>query len=63
MAEACEMRRFEEAEYLLTAAIDQTYIRYPNMDDPDIRRTLSIAQNYQNYLKKSNKRSDTWSDR
>ncbi|MBO0720559.1 MAG: VWA domain-containing protein [Blastocatellia bacterium] len=63
MAEACEMRRFQEAEHLLTAAIDQTYIRYPYLDDPDIRRTLSIAQNYQNNLKKFNKGSDTWSDR
>jgi Ca-activated chloride channel homolog len=55
MAEACEARRFQEAENLLTAAIDRTYRRYPHLEDPDIRRTLSIAQRYQQW--------DPWGDR
>jgi Ca-activated chloride channel homolog len=63
MAEACEARRFQEAENLLTAAIDRTYRRYPHLEDPDIRRTLSIAQRYQNNLKKYNQQWYPWGDR
>jgi len=63
MAVACEGRRFHEAEALLTAAIDRTYQRYPHLEDPDIRRTLSIAQRYQNNLRTYNRQGDAWSDR
>jgi Ca-activated chloride channel homolog len=63
MAEACEARRFQEAENLLTAAIDRTYQRYPHLEDPDIKRMLSIAQRYQDNLKKYNRQWDAWSDR
>jgi Ca-activated chloride channel homolog len=63
MAEACEARRFKEAESLLTAAIDKTYQRYPHLEDPDIKRTLSIVQKYQDNLKKYNQQWDAWSDR
>jgi Ca-activated chloride channel homolog len=63
MAEACEERRFQEAENLLTAVIDKTYSRYPNLEDLDIKRTLSIAERYQENLKKYNHQRDAWSDR
>jgi Ca-activated chloride channel family protein len=63
MAVACEARRFQEAERLLTAAIDRTYLLYPHQEDPDIKRTLSIAQKYQDNLKKYNRQWDAWSDR
>src|SRR5262245_24716914 len=38
MALECEARRYQEAEVLLTTAIDKTYRRYPNLDDADIKR-------------------------
>jgi Ca-activated chloride channel homolog len=63
MAVACEAQRFHEAETMLTAAIDRTYRLYPRLEDPDIKRTLSIAQRYQDNLKKYNRQWDAWSDR
>lgn len=56
MAVACEARRYQEAENLLTSAIAKTYQRYPNLEDKDITRTLLIAQKYQDALKKYNLR-------
>jgi Mg-chelatase subunit ChlD len=63
MAEAYEARHFREAENLLTAAISETRERYPNLEDTDIRRTLSIAKKYQESLSKYNKRRDSLIDK
>jgi hypothetical protein len=63
MAEACEARRFQEAENLLTKAIDETYRRYPNLEDRDITRTLSIAKRYWDNLKQFNHQWTPLSDR
>jgi len=63
MAEACEARRFQEAENLLTKAIDETCWRYPNLEDRDITRTLSIAKRYQDNLKQYNRQWTPLSDR
>lgn len=54
MAAACEGHRYSEAESLLCAAIAKTTRRYPNLEDEDIKRTLSIAQKYQEVLRKEN---------
>lgn len=54
MASACEERRFQQAENLLTTAIARTYERYPNVEDEDIARTLTIAEKYRAILKKYN---------
>jgi Mg-chelatase subunit ChlD len=54
MAAASEARRFEEAENLLTAAVAKTYQRYPHLQDEDIKRTLMIAQKYQDVVRKYN---------
>jgi Ca-activated chloride channel family protein len=54
MAVACEARRYQDAERLLSAAIAVTYRRYPNAEDEDISRTLMVAQKYQAVLKKQN---------
>ncbi len=64
MAAATEARRFQEAESLLTAAIAGTYQRYPHLEDEDIKRTLMIAQKYQDVLRKYNRRQqqDTKTD-
>jgi Ca-activated chloride channel homolog len=56
MAAASEGRRFQEAESLLTAAIAKTYQRYPHLEDEDIKRTLMVAQKYQDILRKYNQR-------
>jgi len=63
MAAACESRRFQEAENLLAAAIADTRQRYPYLEDPDITRTLTIAQKYRDHLKKYNQQWDPASDR
>jgi Ca-activated chloride channel homolog len=63
MAEACEAQRFRDAENLLTNAIDKTLWRYPNLEDRDIARTLSIARRYRDNLKQYNQQSAPWSDR
>jgi Ca-activated chloride channel homolog len=63
MAASCEAQRYKEAENLLTAAIAQTYQRYPNLDDEDISRTLMIAQKYQEIVRKYNLEHASKSDR
>ena len=63
MAEACEARRFQAAENLLTNAIDETYRSYPNLEDRDITRTLSIAKRYRDNLKQYNQQWTPLSDR
>jgi Mg-chelatase subunit ChlD len=63
MADACETRRFQEAENLLGAAIDRTYQRYPHLEDADIARTLTMAQKYRNQIRKHNRQWDALSDR
>jgi Mg-chelatase subunit ChlD len=63
MAEACEARRYQEAENLLASVIDKTYRRYPHMEDADITRTLTIAQKYRNQLRKYNQQWEALSDR
>jgi len=63
MAVACESRRYQEAENLLTDAIDKTYRHYPHLEDEDIKRTLSIAQKYQISLRQYNQRWALGSDR
>jgi hypothetical protein len=52
MARAYEAQRFQEAENLIATAIVKTYQRYPHLEETDIMRTLSIAQKYQNELRK-----------
>ena len=63
MATACEARRYQEAENLLASAIDKTYQRYPHLEDADITRTLTMAQNYRSQIRKYNQQRDASSDR
>ena len=62
MAAAAEAKQYREAEKVLTAAIAKTYQRYPNLEDEDIKRTLMIAQKYQEVLRKHNQERDPKSD-
>jgi len=52
MAAACEERDFRKAEHLLDASISRARDRYPDLDDVDIKRTLSIAENYRQMLRR-----------
>jgi Mg-chelatase subunit ChlD len=54
MAAAVEAQRYKDAERLLNAAVAKTYQRYPHLEDDDISRTLSIAQKYQEMVRKYN---------
>ena len=63
MAMACEARRYQEAEKLITDAIARTNRRYPNLDDTDISRTLTMAKKYQDELRKYNRQWDAAGDR
>lgn len=55
MAEASEAHRYREAERVLADAIGKSYQRYPNMEDEDVARTLSIAEKYREVLRKYNR--------
>lgn len=63
MAVAYEARHFKEAERLLTAAIERTYSRYPHLEDEDIRRNLTVAEQYQESLRKYNRLRDSRDDK
>ncbi|HKX33532.1 MAG TPA: VWA domain-containing protein [Blastocatellia bacterium] len=63
MAVACEARRFQDAESLLSTAINRTYQRYPYLEDPDLTRTLSIARKYQTSLRAYNRQEDPRGER
>jgi hypothetical protein len=63
MAAACEARRYQEAEKVITDAIAGTNRRYPNLDEADIARTLTIAKKYQDELKKYNRQWEAASER
>ncbi|HEX8846459.1 MAG TPA: VWA domain-containing protein [Pyrinomonadaceae bacterium] len=63
MALAYETQHFREAEKVLSAAIARTYQRYPNLEDEDLTRTLSVAEKYQQVLRRQNRRRDPGEDR
>ncbi len=54
MAAEVEAKQYKEAESLITAGVARTYRRYPHLEDEDIKRTLLIAQKYQELVRKYN---------
>jgi Mg-chelatase subunit ChlD len=54
MSVDCEARRFVQAESHLNSAVDAAYERYPSCEDPDIKRTMTMALQYQTALRKQN---------
>ncbi len=54
MALACADQSYREAEAVLNRSIDQTREEYPSSEDPDITRTLSVAEGYQKVLRSQN---------
>jgi len=58
MAAACEHQNYREGERLLSASIANADERYPNLDDADIKRTLKIAEDYEQILRRRTGQED-----
>lgn len=54
MTEAAKRRDYRRAENLLNDSLEETYRRYPNMEDKDIKFILNIVEGYQRDLKAFN---------
>ena len=52
MAAAAEKQQYSAAEDYLEEAIAETRERYPTLQDEDIKRNLTMAQNYQAIVKR-----------
>lgn len=55
MSEVARERDYRTAESLLNSAVSNTYNRYPNMEDKDIKFVLDIVQDYRRNLRKVNR--------
>ncbi len=62
MAASCEGQKYRQAESKLYTAITSTSKQYPNLEDEDIKRTLTIAQKYREVLQKENETRGTNED-
>lgn len=51
MAVECEAQRYPSAQRVLQQAIDRTHARYPNLEDEDIKRTLTLAEKYHGIIR------------
>ena len=51
MAEAAKRQDYHRAANVLNASVSQTYRRYPNMEDTDIKFILNIVEGYQRDLR------------
>lgn len=58
MSEVAKQKNYRKAETLLNASVSDTYQRYPNMEDKDIRFILDIVEDYQRNLRKFNRGND-----
>lgn len=55
MTEAAKRNNYRQAENFLNDSVSQTYKRFPNMEDKDIKFILNIIEGYQRDLKALNK--------
>jgi hypothetical protein len=55
MTEATKRQNYRQAENFLNASVSETYRRFPNMEDKDIRFILNIIEGYQRDLKAVNR--------
>ena len=55
MREAAQRNNYRQAENFLNDSVAQTYKRFPNMEDKDVKYILNIVENYQRNLKAYNK--------
>lgn len=58
MTAAAKNGKYVAAENLLNYSVAETYIRYPNMEDKDIKFILNIIEGYQRDLKSYNQRQN-----
>jgi Mg-chelatase subunit ChlD len=54
MREAAKRNNYRQAENLLNASVSETYKRFPNMEDKDIRYILNIVEDYRRDLRAVN---------
>ena len=54
MSEVAKSGNYRSAENILNSSIANTYTRYPNMEDKDIKFILDIIEDYQRNLRKYN---------
>src|SRR5215213_8909917 len=55
MTEAAKRQNYRQAENFLNSSVAETYKRFPNMEDKDIRFILNIIEGYQRDLKAVNR--------
>ena len=55
MTASAKRRNYRQAENFLNASVSETYKRFPNMEDKDIRFILNIIEGYQRDLKAVNR--------
>ena len=55
MTESAKRQNYRQAENVLNNSVSETYRRFPNMEDKDIKYILNIVENYQRDLKALNK--------
>jgi Ca-activated chloride channel homolog len=55
MTEAARRQNYRQAENFLNVSVTETYRRFPNMEDKDIRFILNIIEGYRNDLKTVNR--------
>jgi Mg-chelatase subunit ChlD len=54
MTEAARRNNYRQAENIVNDSVAQTYRRFPNMEDKDVKYILNIVENYQRNLKAVN---------
>ncbi|MEP6904176.1 MAG: VWA domain-containing protein [Actinomycetota bacterium] len=57
MTESAKRQNYRQAENFLNASVAETYKRFPNMEDADIKFILNIIEGYQRDLKAVNRQS------
>jgi len=57
MTAAAKRQNYRQAENFLNTSVSETYKRFPNMEDKDIRFILNIIEGYQRDLKSVNRSS------
>ncbi len=55
MTNSAKSQNYRQAENILNTSISETYKRFPNMEDKDIRHILDIAEGYQRDLRAVNR--------
>ncbi len=57
MTEAVRRQNYRQAENFLNASVAETYRRFPNMEDTDVKFILNIIEGYQRDLKAVNRQT------